>query len=138
MPENTAPPTIAGTAQEGQKLTGDKGTWTGTPTDYNLYWTRCNKTGNSCANIAGATAATYTVTSADVGNTLRFKVGAANQNGRTFASSDQTDVVTVAVPTNTAPPTISGTLKVGQTLTAGPGPGAEARPRSPTSGSSAT
>jgi len=121
VPKNTAAPTISGTAQEGQKLTGDKGTWTGSPTDYNLYWTRCNKAGNSCANIVGATAATYTVTSADVGNTLRFKVGAANQNGRTFASSDQTDVVTVAGPTNTAPPTISGTPKVGQTLTADPG-----------------
>lgn len=120
-PVNTAPPTISGTAQEGQKLTGDKGTWTGNPTDYNLYWTRCNKAGNSCTNIAGATAATYTLTSADVGNTVRFKVGAANQNGRTFASSDQTDVVTVAGATNTAPPTISGTPKVGQTLTADPG-----------------
>ena len=121
VPKNTAAPTISGTAQEGQKLTGDKGTWTGNPTDYNFYWTRCNKAGNSCANIAGATAATYTVTSVDVGNTLRFKVGAANQSGRTFASSEQTDVVTAAGPANTAPPTISGTPKVGQTLTADPG-----------------
>jgi hypothetical protein len=121
VPKNTAPPTISGTAQDGQKLTGSKGTWTGSPTDYNLYWTRCNKAGNSCVNIVGATAATYTLTSADVGNTLRFKVGAANQNGRTFASSDQTDVVTAAGPTNTAPPTLSGTPKVGQTLTADPG-----------------
>lgn len=121
VPKNTAPPTISGTAQEGQKLTGDKGTWTGNPTDYNLYWTRCDKAGNSCANIPGATAATYTVTSVDVGNTLRFKVGAANLNGRTFASSDQTDVVTAGGPANTALPTISGTLKVGQTLTADPG-----------------
>lgn len=118
VPKNTALPTISGAAQEGQKLTGDKGTWTGSPTDYNLFWTRCDKAGNSCVNIAGATAATYTVTSVDVGNTLRFKVGAANQNGRSFASSNQTDVVTVAGPTNTAPPTISGTPKVGQTLTA--------------------
>ncbi len=121
LPANTTPPSISGNAQEGQKLTGDKGTWTGNPTDYNLYWTRCNAGGNACANIAGATTATYVVAKVDVGNTLRFKVGAANQNGRTFASSDQTAVVTAAGPANTAPPTISGTPKVGQTMTADPG-----------------
>lgn len=98
LPANTAAPTISGTAQEGQKLTGSKGSWSGNPTDYNLSWTRCNKAGNACADIAGATALTYTLTNVDVGNTLRFKVGAANPNGRTFASTDQTDVVTAAKP----------------------------------------
>ena len=105
-PTNTSPPTISGTAQEGQKLTGDKGTWTGSPTDYNLYWTRCNTAGNACANISGATGTTYTVTSVDVGNTLRFKVGAANADGRTFASSAPTAVVTAAAP----PPPPAGSV----------------------------
>ena len=97
-PANTSRPTISGTAQEGQKLTGNEGVWSGNPTDYNLYWTRCNKAGNACADIAGATATTYTLTTVDVGNTLRFKVGAANAAGRIFASSHQTDVVTAAAP----------------------------------------
>jgi len=104
LPANTTPPSISGTAQDGQKLTGDKGTWSGNPTDYNLFWRRCNAGGNACANIAGATAATYTVTKVDVGNTLRFRVGAANADGRTFASSDQTAVVTSAA----APPPPAG------------------------------
>jgi len=102
-PVNTSLPTISGTAQEGQTLTGANGTWSGNPTDYNVYWMRCNKRGNACAN-AGGYAATYTVTKADVGNTLRFKVGAANQNGRTFASSNPTAVVIAAV----APPPPAG------------------------------
>ena len=56
-PQNTSPPTITGTAQEGQKLVGSRGTWSGSPTDYNDYWQRCNSNGDSCANISGANAA---------------------------------------------------------------------------------
>jgi len=102
-PVNTSPPTIAGTAQEGQKLTGDRGTWSGSPTDYNYFWTRCNKSGNGCSNISGAGGTTYTLSSADVGDTVRFRVGAANSDGRTFASSEQTAVITK--PTAPAPAT---------------------------------
>ena len=77
-PENTSPPTIKGTPQQGQTLTGDKGSWSNHPTDYNDFWVRCDQNGGSCSNISGARAATYTLTSADVGNTIRFKVEATN------------------------------------------------------------
>jgi hypothetical protein len=117
-PANTSPPTISGVPQQGQVLTGSKGTWTGSPTDYNDNWQRCDNTGGSCADIAGALGDTYTLTSADVGNTLRFQVGAQNADGRTFASSVPTSVITaMGAPTNTSPPTISGTPQVGQKLT---------------------
>ena len=53
-PKNTSPPTITGTAQEGQKLVGHRGQWSGNPTDYNDFWVRCDKDGGSCANISGA------------------------------------------------------------------------------------
>jgi hypothetical protein len=116
-PVNTSPPTITGTAQEGQKLTGDKGKWSGLPTDYNYFWTRCNKGGNACSNISGAHATTYALTSADVGNTVRFKVEAKNADGSTFASSDQTAVIAAATkPPPPAPatgcPAGSGLVKV--------------------------
>ncbi len=116
-PVNTSPPTITGTAQEGHTLAGDKGTWSGKPTDYNYFWTRCNKGGNACSNISGANGATYTLTSADVDNTIRFKVEAKNADGSTFASSEQTAVITAATkPPPPAPatgcPAGSGPVKV--------------------------
>jgi len=62
-PVNTSPPTISGTAQEGQTLSGNKGEWSGAPTDYNFFWTRCNKIGNACVNISGANRSTYALRS---------------------------------------------------------------------------
>src|SRR5579862_8011709 len=109
-PTATSPPTITGTAQEGQKLTGNRGTWSGSPNDYNDTWMRCDKTGGSCAVIGGGGGDSYTVTSADVGNTLRFQVGAKNAAGRTFASSVPTALITAAatpVPTPTPTPTVA-------------------------------
>jgi hypothetical protein len=93
-PRNIAPPTISGTAQDGQVLTGDKGQWQGTePIDYNLYWQRCNTSGGSCANISGATSSGYTLSSADVGNRIRLRVQASNRAGRTNAYSSASAVV---------------------------------------------
>src|SRR5689334_1808252 len=72
-PQPTSPPTISGTPQEGQVLTGHNGTWKNNPTDFNFFWMRCDKNGGSCANIVGENGRTYTLKSVDVGNTIRFK-----------------------------------------------------------------
>lgn len=103
-PRNTSPPTVSGTAEEGQRLTGRRGEWSGNPTDFNFNWTRCDRNGGSCANISGATGGTYRLTSADVGNTIRFKVEAVNADGRANASSVPTAVVRAA-PTPPPAPT---------------------------------
>lgn len=125
-PVNTAPPTISGTTQVGQTLTANNGTWTNNPTTFAYQWLRCNGGGNACAPVANGTQKTYTLVGADAGQTIRVRVTATNADGAATAESNQTVQITPAGstdagPKNTAPPTISGTAKVGQTLTAAEG-----------------
>ena len=124
-PVNTAPPTISGTTTVGQTLTASNGTWSNSPTSFAYQWLRCNGGGNNCGAVANGTQQTYTLVGADAGHTLRVKVTATNADGSASAQSAQTAVVaplsSTAAPKNTAPPTISGTPKVGQALTASPG-----------------
>jgi len=124
-PVNTAPPTVSGTAQVGQTLTAGNGTWSNSPTAFAYQWVRCNATGGSCVNVSNGTQKTYTLVGADAGHTMRVRVTASNADGSASAQSDQTAVVapagSTAAPKNTAAPTISGTAKVGQELTADEG-----------------
>jgi RHS repeat-associated protein len=117
VPGNTALPTISGTAKDAQTLTATSGTWSGSPTSYAKQWQRCDSAGANCTNISGATAASYVLTSADVGSKIKAKVTATNASGSASATSAATAVVIAAAPVNTAAPTISGTAKDGQTLT---------------------
>ena len=124
-PANTAPPSISGTPTVGQTLTASDGTWSNTPTSFAYQWLRCNGGGNNCVNVANGTQKTYTLVGADAGRTMRVRVTATNADGSNSAQSAQTAAVAAATPSaapkNTAPPTISGTPKVGQTMTADPG-----------------
>jgi hypothetical protein len=117
-PVNTSPPTISGSAQVGNTLTGNNGTWANGPTKYDVSWIRCDKAGGFCASISGANSTTYTIASGDIGHTIRFRVSATNADGTTAATSAATAVVPApAKPANTSPPTVSGTPQEGKTLT---------------------
>jgi hypothetical protein len=120
-PSNTAPPTISGTPTVGQTLTASDGTWSNSPTSFAYQWLRCNGGGNSCVNAANGTQKTYTLVGADAGHTMRVRVTATNADGSASAESAQTDQVAPATstsaPKNTARPVITGTARVGQTLT---------------------
>ena len=121
-PANTATPTISGTPQETATLTASNGTWTNSPTDYAYAWSQCDKNGDNCTAISGATTATYKAQSADVEHTLRVTVTAKNADGSASSTSAPTAVVSsAAAPANTSSPTISGTTQVGSTLTAANG-----------------
>ena len=123
-PANVSLPAISGTAQEGQTLSANPGTWTEAPAGYTYAWRRCGAAGASCKAIEGATAPTYTLGAADVGHTLRVRVTAFNGAGFSApATSLQTAVVTATAqpPTNTNPPTITGAAQQGQTLAASTG-----------------
>ena len=91
---NVTPPAITGTPAQGQTLTADRGRWSGGPEQYTYQWKRCDATGANCADIAGATAATYAVTPADAGFTLGVRVQATNALSTLTVESALTAVVT--------------------------------------------
>lgn len=71
-----SPPAINGTAEQGFALTASHGSYSYggtpvTPQSFTYQWQRCDAMGNACVSIAGATGQSYTLTSADVGHTIR-------------------------------------------------------------------
>lgn len=122
-PANTAIPTISGSKVEGQSLSTTNGTWSGaTSITYAYAWYRCDTNGSNCAAIAGATAATYALTAADVGHDLHVIVTATNSTGSSSARSDDIGPVTASATTTTTTtttpaPALGGTVRLpnGQT-----------------------
>ena len=90
-----SPPTVSGTATVGRTLTEGHGSWSNTPTSYSYVWERCGGAGKNCVAIPGATARTDTVSTADVGHTLRVRETASNTSG---AGAAATSVPTAPVP----------------------------------------
>jgi hypothetical protein len=87
-PVNSVAPALSGTAQEGQTLTCSTGTWSGSPT-YTYQWKR---DGN---NITSATNSTYTLVTADVGQSIKCTVTATNFIGS--ANADSNTVIPTAL-----------------------------------------
>jgi len=122
LSENLSPPTISGTAQEGQTLTADPGEWSNDPFFYSYQWFTCDPDFNDCPDMPGANDSTYVVQAADAGRYIGVEVIATNEGGDSYpADSDVVGPALPAAPANVTPPTIAGTAQEGQMLTAGPG-----------------
>lgn len=109
---NDAKPVITGTPTVGATLSGTAGSWTPTPGRTSYQWLAGD------AEIAGATSASYTLTTAETGKPITLRV-TAGADGHTdaVAVSDPTAPVAKAAVASTLAPRITGTAKVGRTLT---------------------
>ena len=95
-PVATTAPTVSGDTTAGQQLTGDVGTWSGSPTSFAYQWRRCDPTGATCDAIAGAVSSTYTLTPADIGATVSLVVTATGTGGSQAATTAPSAVVASA------------------------------------------
>ena len=137
-PVPTVHPVVTGTRQVSQTLSVSPGVWADGIIQTSVQWLRDG------ASIPGATGATYTQVAGDAGKVISARVTAKRpdyrqENGTgevvSFDSFDRTvgagvpttgvggdgDGGNEAAPTATSAPRITGTAKVGSTLTADPG-----------------
>ena len=63
LPAIVTAPALTGTATQAQALSSDTGAWSSSPSAFARVWRRCDAAGANCADISGATAPTYTLTS---------------------------------------------------------------------------
>ena len=106
-PANSSPPTISGSVVQGQTLTEGHGSWTNSPIAFSYQWEDCDSSGNNCSAIAGATGQTYTLTSSDVGDTIRVLETASNASGASSPASSVASAVVVPAPPPPPPGSVS-------------------------------
>lgn len=116
---STGQPGLSGKPVQGQPLTVVPGTWTSTSASVGYAWERCNANGRICAPIPGATTAAYVPVADDVGHAL-LALATATAAGATQAALSVASDAVAAPPALAAatPPSVTGTLEVGQQLTA--------------------
>ncbi|MGH2864206.1 MAG: LamG-like jellyroll fold domain-containing protein, partial [Solirubrobacteraceae bacterium] len=120
-PRNTEAPVITGEAGVGQTLTASTGVWEGTPPlTYTYVWEECNSM-EVCFDAPEGSGETYTLTSAQAGNTMQVTLTASNAAGKASVTSARTPAVSSSGPVNTAPPQITGVQREGWTLSASTG-----------------
>jgi subtilase family protein len=125
-PANVAAPTVSGVAEVGETLTAFEGVWAGSgPLSFAWQWQRCSVLGDNCADVPGATGASYLLSGSEIGLTVRVVVSATDAAGSASAASPPSAPVAalpppvqVAPPVNTLLPSVSGTAQVGASLSA--------------------
>lgn len=74
-------------------LTSTQGTWGNSPTAFSYQWLTCDAVGNNCSAITSATGSTFTITTGQLGGTIRAQVTATNAKGSATQQSAATGVV---------------------------------------------
>ncbi|MFJ5706484.1 Tat pathway signal protein [Streptomyces sp. NPDC093105] len=108
---NTAAASVSGTAVVGGKVTAKPGSWS-LPVDSLSYQWRANGVA-----IAGATASTYTIPTTLQGKSLSVAVVARKAGHPTLTSTSAAVTVKGVAPKPTTAPYLTGTVRVGRTLT---------------------
>ncbi|MEV7699585.1 hypothetical protein AB0O62_23975 [Streptomyces sp. NPDC086779] len=113
---NLTVPAISGTAKVGATLTAGTGTWSGGPSSYTYQWNADGKP------VTGATASSYVLPASLLGRKVSVTVD-ARRSGTPDVTGTSAAVVVAegAAPKATTAPKVTGTVKVGSRLTAGPG-----------------
>ncbi|MER6999835.1 hypothetical protein [Streptomyces sp. NPDC000410] len=115
-PKATTAPKLSGTVQVGARVGVSLGGWAPSPTSYTYQWKA-----NGVA-ISGATASSYVVPATLLGKQLSVTVTALRTGHANGAATTAPVVIAKGVaPKATVLPVITGTAKVGRTLTAGRG-----------------
>ena len=123
--ENTAAsgaPTISGTVEVGETLTADTSGIADseglTNVSYRYQWVRND--GSTDSDIQDATGTSYSLVDADEGRTIKVKVSFTDDAGNEETLTSVATASVAARPNSpaTGAPTISGTVEVGETLTA--------------------
>jgi Bacterial Ig-like domain (group 3) len=113
-PNPGSTPSVSGAPEFGQTLTASGAQFSGNPGGFSYQWLRCTALG--CSAIPGATGATYTPTSSDVGDSIAFAETATNSGG-TSATVQSGRTGTVTAPSTTALQTNASSPVAGQTVT---------------------
>ncbi len=95
-------PTITGDGYVGSTFTSTTGTWSNSPTSYTRLWLTSSTLDGSVSSISGATASSFTTTSAQDNRYLLIRVTATNASGSNQAESDRTFITKYRAPTRTA------------------------------------
>lgn len=107
----TAPvPKVTGTPTVGYTLSLSRGTWSPSATTYSYQWYR------DSTKISGATMTTYKAQTADAGHKITVAV-TSRKSGYTTTTRHSVAVSIGKKLTSAPTPTVSGTAKVGSTLT---------------------
>jgi hypothetical protein len=115
---NSVLPKLTGTTMVHESLRVDNGTWSVPLTAIAYQWRRCETDGTTCADIAGAKAATYTPVVADTGKRLVARVNVASPGRTAAADSEATAAIDpLPLPSPSSAMTVRGSAARLQTLT---------------------